>query len=292
VAANYDGIATRVLLRAAGLTATEINSEMEALRWARLGVHTVGVTVSRPTGRALWWWALWESGPGAVLDGVTALQAAGLAGWQEPTVHVTVPRGVRAHRLPGVQLHRPRGVHPPIGAPIPRTRPEVAVVRAAQWASSDRQAATVVAMTVQQRITHPDRLMAVWSTVRRSPRRALLDAVIRDVCDGAHSLGELDFAAMCRGRGLPEPSRQAVRRSRAGRVYLDVWWDELGVHVEIDGVQHGSGIAPVLDALRQNEVALGGGTSLRIPVLGLRLRPDDFLDQVETAITLAMSQAS
>jgi hypothetical protein len=37
-------------------------------------------------------------------------------------------------------------------------RPEIAAVRAALWARSDRQAALLLAMSVQQRIVEPSRL--------------------------------------------------------------------------------------------------------------------------------------
>jgi len=280
------------MLLAAGLTAGDVRAEIEAGRWARLGVHTIGITVRDPQGRARWWWAVWESGSGSVLDGVTALEVAGLTGWREEVIHVSVPRGNRAHRLPGVQLHRSRDIGATMPAGVPRTRPEKAAVRAALWARSDRQAATLVAMAVQQRLVPPQRLLVEWSTVGRTSRRALLDMVVQDVCNGAHSLGELDFASLCRARGLPEPTRQAVQQGRGGRIYLDVWWEELGVHVEIDGFQHDLGLAPVRDALRHNDVLLRGGTSLRIPVLGLRLYPDSFLDQVATALRLAAARAS
>ena len=116
--------------------------------------------------------------------------------------------------------------------------------------------------------------------MRQSRRRALLDQVVDDICDGAHSLGELDFAGMCRQVGLPPPSRQVVRTGPGGRIYLDVAWEDIGLVVEIDGGHHALALSPVDDALRQNEVTLSADMVLRIPVLGLRLEPDRFLDQV------------
>lgn len=114
----------------------------------------------------------------------------------------------------------------------------------------------------------------------RSPRRAFLDAVVADVTDGAHSLGELDFARMARAAGLPEPTRQAVCTGRNGRVYLDVRWDDVGLVVEIDGGHHTLALNPVDDALRQNERVVAGERVLRMPVIGLRLVPQEFLLQV------------
>jgi hypothetical protein len=183
-----------------------------------------------------------------------------------------------------VVVHRPRPDPERRGAGVPRVCPETAVIHAAHWARTDRAAATIVAMTVQQRLVLPSRLLEHWAMVRRSPRRRLLDSVLADVCDGAHALGELDFARLCRERGLPPPTRQSLRTGPWGRRYLDAWWEEFGVHAEVDGAQHGLGLAPVADALRQNDVALEGAVTLRVPVLGLRVSPERFLDQVEAAL--------
>ena len=49
--------------------------------------------------------------------------------------------------------------------------------------------------------------------------------------------GKFDFARLCRSRGLPEPSRQVVRQTPGGRIYLDVAWDGYDLVVEIDGAR-------------------------------------------------------
>lgn len=290
VAAEHDGVATRRALRAAGLTDADLRGEVEAGRWHRLGRRTLGITVSEPVGRARLWWAVWESGTGAVLDGVSALLAAGLAHWtpENDEVTVSVPSRNRSHALPGVHRHAPRHIGNTVTAGLPRTTPAVAAIRAAQWARTDRQAATILAMTVQQRLVRRHDLLDRWGEVHRSRRGPFLHEVIRDICAGAESLGELDFARMCRAHGLPEPSRQAVRRGARGRCYLDVYWDELGLHIEIDGFQHQLGLAAVDDALRQNEIALAKDVTLRIPVLGLRTNPAVFMAQVARAVEQAV----
>ena len=152
-------------------------------------------------------------------------------------------------------------------------------------AGSDRQATLLVCLPVQQRLIAPARLMAAWRTVDRSPRRAMLDAVIGDVCDGAHSLGELDFGRWCQCYGLPQPRRQTLRVTERGRCYLDVEFD--GLVVEIDGGHHLFGLSPVADALRANEFVLGADRVLRLPVLGLRVEPDAFMAQVARGLGLA-----
>jgi very-short-patch-repair endonuclease len=107
-----------------------------------------------------------------------------------------------------------------------------------------------------------------------------------DIADGAHSLGELDFAEMCRRRGLPAPSRQVIRHGPKGSVYLDVRWDDVGLVVEIDGSQHRQGLNVSDDNLRQNAITLQGDLVLRIDLVGLRLYQDEFLDQVEEGLTV------
>lgn len=283
VSALHDGVAHRRDLRSAGLTRHDVASEVAAGRWTLAGRHTVVIGTGEPSGRALLWRAVWESGSGAVLDGACALIAAGLKNFEPQRIDVTMPANHRTHRVAGVCLHRRREVGPVIAVGLPRVRPEVAAIRAAGWAASDRQAALLVCMVIQQRLIPPQRLLETWASQKRRPRQPFLGQVIRDVCDGAQSLGELDFARLCREYGLPEPSRQVVRSLPSGRVYLDVAWDDLGLVVEIDGGHHALALSPVDDALRQNEVVLNGEPVLRIPVLGLRLVPDAFMRQVVAA---------
>lgn len=160
-------------------------------------------------------------------------------------------------------------------------RPVVAAVRAAAWAHTDRQAALILLMTCQQRLARPADMLTYAKSRPRLSRRQVIESVLRDAASGVQALGELDFARLCRKRGLPEPNRQVVRRRPGGRAYLDVEWEAYGVVVEIDGVQHLEPLHTLDDALRQNDVTMGRRVVLRIPNLGLILEEDRFLDQVE-----------
>lgn len=160
-------------------------------------------------------------------------------------------------------------------------------MRGALWAKSDKQAALVLTMVVQQGLTTAHALGREMLRVRKDKRRILLYAVILDLMEGAASLGEAEFSLECRRRGLPEPSRQSLRRTARGNCYLDAEWEEWRVVVEIDGVQHSWASNVVADALRQNEVTLEGTTVLRLPLLGLRVAPDDFFAQIERALEAA-----
>ena len=136
---------------------------------------------------------------------------------------------------------------------------------------------------MQQRLCTGEQLLEACTLVPGRNRRAFVAAVVRDVADGAHSLGELDLVAACRLRGLPEPSRQVVRRLPGGRAYLDIAWEEARLAVEVDGSGHALGLQMVDDDLRQNAVQLGDELVLRVTVIGWRLHPRAYLDQIVRA---------
>jgi very-short-patch-repair endonuclease len=243
-----------------------------------------------------WWRAVLEAAPRrdpaacprAALGGLTALHAAGLQGIDgDGLIHICAPKSARPPRpLAGVRIHETRrwADDDVIAAGIPRVRADVATVQAALWARTDREAALLLVAPIQQRLSAVDAVGAVLERVRRDQRRAFLRGVFADVVGGVRSLNELDFAALCRRRGLPEPDRQVVISSAVGRSYLDVRWTRWRVVVEIDGIGHLQPDRWIDDSLRHNEIALSGDMVLRVPSLGLRLDPDRHLDAVERAL--------
>jgi very-short-patch-repair endonuclease len=209
-----------------------------------------------------------------------------VTGYDESVVHVSIPSAINRSGILGVRVHRLRRVDGEVitGRGIPRVAPALAAIRAAHWASSDRQAALILVLPIQQGVVSGPQLQAATTAWVGRRRRSLVPQLVQDITDGARSLGELDFAQMCRQRGLPEPERQVVRRTPRGRIFLDVRWHRSRLVVEIDGSHHGAGLAMVADHLRQNEVALRHEIVLRITLLGLRIAADAFLDQVERAL--------
>lgn len=280
------GVLSRRQLYARGLSRWEVEAELRAERWRLHGRQTIAVHTGDLAGDALLWHAVLEAGARGVLDGVSALVAAGLKGFTISAVRVSVPRGARVVRIAGIDVRQTRRLRPSdrVGAGIPRVWPWIAAVRGALWARTDREAATLLAMVVQQRIASAERIGLALLDVRRDRRRRFVEMVVLDLIGGAQSLGELDFAGMARRRGLPEPDRQVVRRGRDGRIYLDVVWEAFAVVVEIDGIHHAFAQNLVDDALRHNAVTLRDATVLRLPLLGLRVAADAFFAQITDAL--------
>lgn len=285
----HSGVMHRAELRRLGITRHDVRTEVAAGRWASLGRHTVQAHTGPPTAAAQLWRAVWESGSGAILDGPAALVAHGMTGFTLDVIDVSLPLGSTIRPLPGVRARRRRHVAPAFPVGVPRVRPEWATIHAAQGARSDRAAALLLVLPIQQRLVEPGRLLNAWHEIRRSPRRVLIDGIIGDAVDGARSLGEVDFARLCRARGLPPPKRQTVHHLPSGRAYLDAEW-EVGLVVEIDGGHHGLALNSLDDAWRANEVVIEDRMVLRLPLLGLRVDATRFLDQIARAHQVAAAR--
>lgn len=286
LAADQSGVVGRRQLYAAGITRSEVRAELRARRWQRVTDQVVAVHNGPLTPSAHAWAAVLQGGPRAQLDGVSSLVASGLERFTVDRVRVSVPRGarVRRTRLYNVRQTRRWSVDDRAPGGIPRTKVPVAAVRAALWLTSDKQARLVLTMVVQQGLATAQQLGEEALRIRRDRRRDLLHVTIGDLLDGARALGELDIKRELRRRGLPAPQRQVLRKDRQGRYYLDLHWPDLGVVVEIDGIHHAWAENVVGDALRQNALALDGDVVLRLPLLGLRLQPDDFFAQIGQAL--------
>ncbi|MBC7373613.1 MAG: hypothetical protein H7323_06445 [Frankiales bacterium] len=286
LAAEQDGVLGRRQLYAADFTRWQLQARLRGKRWQRTGRQTVCVTTGPLTQAATRWVAVLETGPRAALDGITALQAAGVKGLTDTEVHVIAPKSCTPLKPRGVVVHESRRFREPeiLTDGVRRVRPAVAAVHAALWAVTNRQAGLFLVMPVQQRIVTAEQLREALSAVRRAPRRRLLLQLVEDVADGVHSLNELDVCRALRRRGLPEPTRQILVRLPTGRFYLDLEWDQWGVHLEIDGLQHEDADAQLHDVLRDLDVATTGRTTIRLPILAFRLDEQAVLDRLEALL--------
>jgi very-short-patch-repair endonuclease len=283
------GVLSRPQLYDLGVTRAEVRAHLRAGRWRHLSDQAVAIHNGRLDLQAHLWAAVLQGGPRAQLDGAASLVASGLQRFTVDRVRVSVPRGARVRRTRRYDIRQTRrwSADDRVPTGVPRTRVPVAAVRAAIWAVSDKQAALVLMMVVQQGLASPGQLGQEVLRIRRDKRRLLLHLTVADLLDGARALGEVDVTRELRRRGLPVPQQQVLRKDRKGRYYLDLYWPDLGVVVEIDGIHHAWAENVVGDALRQNSLALAGDTVLRLPLLGLRLQPDEFFDQIAQALDAA-----
>ncbi|KRB76282.1 hypothetical protein ASE01_14870 [Nocardioides sp. Root190] len=294
IAGRQGGVLLRQVLYLHGVTRAEVRGHVRAGRW-RLLTDQVVVLHNGPMDRqAHFWAAVVQAGPRSQLDGAASLVASGLERFAVDRIRVSVPRGARVRRTSLYDIRQTRRWSAKDAAPsgIHRTRVPVAAVRAALWADSDRQAALVLTMVVQQGLATASQVGVEALRIRRDKRRTLIHLTIGDLLDGARALGELDVARELRRRGLPLPARQVLRKDKRGNYYLDLGWPELGVVVEIDGIHHGWAENAIGEALRQNSLAISGDIVVRLPLLGLRLQPDDFFDQIAEALSAGRARAS
>ncbi|QIX27763.1 hypothetical protein ncot_15045 [Nocardioides sp. JQ2195] len=290
LATEQASVVSRTQAYAAGLSRGVVRAQVRARRWQVIGCHSICLHNGPLSEQSLHWAAVIEAGPRAMLDGATALVAGGLSGYTTERIRVSVPRGARIrHRGSGVDIRQTRRWASNDLAPtgVPRTRPAVAAIRAALWARSDKQAALLLTMTAQQGLATPEQMGVEMLRVRRHRRRGFVHQVLLDLIGGVRAVSELEFARECRSRGLPEPTRQVVRKGANGSYFLDVVWEEWNVVTEIDGIHHTWAANLVTDALRHNDLTLTDATVLRLPLLGLRVAADEFFAQIEAALRAA-----
>ncbi len=272
---------------ASGLTRSEIRSRLASGKWQR-PIRGVLVTHSGPLSRQqTLWCAVASVGPPSFLAGATAAELDGLAGFHTEHIFVLVPSGRGAGQRPGVTIRRSTilgeaEVHP-LRQP-PRTRFERSVLDMASWASSDEVARAVLAAAVQQRLTTVELLRAALERTGPRRRSRLVAVTLDDIAGGAHSAAELAYRRLERQFGLPAGRFQAPVDLEGRTRYLDVWYEQWRVWVEIDGGHHREVRQWWDDLDRQNLGVLQGRLVLRFPTHLLREAPEKVADQVADAL--------
>jgi hypothetical protein len=267
----------------------QASKQVHSRRWQRAAANVIVAHNGPLTQEQREWVAVLAAGPGAALCSVTAARWHGFRGFDDSLIHVMASHGQRPAVLPGVRVHRTRmsfgaDIHPVRQPPI--LVAPLAVAQAAGWSANARLGLAVVAAAAQQRIVRPADVRTALIRVPRVRHRLLIVRVLGDIEGGAHALTELDAARLCREAGLPEPTRQAVRKDAAGRRrYLDLDWDAWSLAAEIDGRQHMEYVSWDADLDRQNEIVIPGNrTVLRFTSITVRARPMRFVDQVRRAL--------
>ena len=233
------------------------------------------------------WAGALHCGPNAMLSGQAALACHGWKGERAGAIDVLVHASAKARSLPAwLRLRRTRFMPRAAKGGIPRARPQAATVHAAAWARTDREAEFIIISVLQQRLVTVRDIVNELADLPVIPRRARILTTADEYDHGITSMNELHFARLCRKYGIREPDRQVWRRDGKRRPRrLDVFWDEEGVVVEIDGIGHLDQMVRMDDDFRQNCMVLTGDRIfLRVSTLALRHWPDDFMTQLIAAL--------
>jgi very-short-patch-repair endonuclease len=257
-------------------------------RWQQAACGVVVAHNGPITERQTLWIAVLAAGPGAVCAGLTAAALQSFRGYPPPAVDLLLPqdRRVRLGKVPGVRLHRTGALpthHVHHRARPPRTTLARAIVDAAGWASCDDDARALVAAAFQQRLVADFELTDVLAVLTRTPRRGLIRETMNLAKHGAHAISELELVRICRRYGLPVPDQQVRRDGR----YLDAYWHEWRLHVEVDGRWHIEVKAWWADMRRQNDLWIAGDRVLRFPAWVVLHRPEEVAAQLRRALLAA-----
>ena len=243
--ADQDGVVARRQVLASGHDDAFVERMVRRREWVRLLPGIYLDHTGRPTWRQRCWAAVLHYWP-AALSHESAL------GPPKPqpripgvdpddlldTIHVSIEHPRSAQRVPGVRLHRVRGLRDRVDwrARPPRVRYEEALIDVATACSDQVEALGLIADACQRRRTTPARVRNVLAGRGKVTHRAWLLRALDDVGDGALSVLESGYLrGVERAHGLPRGRRQQHDRTSAGSVFRDVLYAGQRLLVELDG---------------------------------------------------------
>lgn len=286
IASLQDGLITTAQLHAGGVRGNQVTRWVRRGHLHRLhkGVYAVGHTAIsvRAWRRA----ALLAVGRDATLCLWSAGSQLGLSKWAPEVVHVAVSSG-RVHDRTGIQVHHMRSLQPG----------DVALVDGLRCTTAAR---TLVDLAARKECRNLRRLCeqaeflglldaeAIAVLVRRmgDPPGAKR---LRDIL-GVAMLGTSEAGSKSERRVLRALLSSAVERPvlqqefrlpHAGRVFVDLCWQELALIVEVDGPQHELPLQKAKDEVRDADL-----TALGWKVMRVRTRDFDADPQAEIARVL------
>ena len=263
------GVVSRQQAYEAGFTAKAIDWRLRSGAWRRLHTGTYATFTGVPSREAKLWAAVLRAGPGAALSHETAAEIHGLTDKPSTRIHISVPTERRPgeHRkIPGVVIHRSRGLVPEWHAPweLPRTSVEDTVLDLIGAARTFDDAYGWISIAVGRRRTTPQSLSKALADRSRIRWRSWIADALQDAADGIHSPLERNYVhGVERAHGLPKAKRQAKRRHGSGNRYLDNVYEEYGVCVELNGVAAHPAEGRWRDTHRDNANLVQGTATLR-----------------------------
>ncbi|WP_156464694.1 hypothetical protein [Aeromicrobium sp. Root495] len=282
------------VLRAADAAAQSSRSSVRHAiasgRWQR-PARGVVVTHNGPLDAAeRRWVSLLRCPPRSVLAGATALELAGLRGFESDLTFVAIPEGADRPSADGLVTHWStqldyRDVHP--AREPARTRPARSLIDFSSWCGNQRYARAAVIAAFQQRLVTATQMHEALDRRGLPKRKGIVRESVLDAEGGIQSLPEADFDSLVVVAGLPRPTRQRRVRGADGTYYLDASWDQYGVAVEIHGLPHHGIISWSDDLLRANEIVIDGPRLLIFTSYAVPHEPAVVLDQLVRALRAA-----
>jgi hypothetical protein len=220
-----------------------------------------------------------RAGPGAVLSHETAAELHGLTDKQASKIHVTVPAArnpARRRRLPGVIVHRSRNPVSERLPPwlLPRTpAAETVLDLVAKSRTFDDAYGWLTRATGRQLVSVPH-LREALAARSRIRWRILLTEALQEANDGAMSPLERRYVRdVERAHGLPTADRQSRRQLASGVRFLDNYYAEFRLCVELDGRTSHPPEQKWADATRDNDNLLRDDTeTIRFGMLDVTTR--------------------
>src|SRR5579863_8272015 len=227
--------------RGQGMSGHAIARRVRSGAWQRLHHGTYAAFSGSPSRDARLWAAVLRVGPDAVLSHETAAELHRLTDKQSSKIHVTVPatrHPAKRHGIPGVVVHRTRNVASEPLPPwqLPRTPVTETVLDLADASRTFDDAYGWLTRATGRGLASVPQLRAALKARSRIRWRTLLTEALAEAQDGAMSPLERRYVRdVERVHGLPSARRQARRELAGGVRFLDNYYPDFRLCVELDG---------------------------------------------------------
>jgi hypothetical protein len=232
------GMVSRQQLVCSGASNDVARSQVRAGRWQRIHPRVYATFTGQLSREAHQWAALLYAGAGATLSHETAAEVWGLTDEPNRVVHVTIPVNRRVTSLATVRIHYANRLalsrHPTRRPPVISV--EETVLDLVDRALTLQEVVSLVTRACQRRRTTLDRLSHALDGRKKVRWRKAMEGLLSEVAEGAHSPLELAYVQRVeRPHGLPAGHRQHRRHVGGRAQWLDVWYEEYDLVVELDG---------------------------------------------------------
>jgi hypothetical protein len=265
LARNQAGVVSRKQALDCGVSVGQINARIKFGRWRPVHRAVYSTHGGPLTRNARLWAAVLYAGRSARLSHETAAEVLGLTDRPAPRIQISVDPERRVAPAAGLITYRSacngRIWRPPPGVP-PHTTEEDTVLDLVDAATSLDDVIGWVTRALAKPITSEPHLRQAMAERKRLRWRRELDEIIAAAAGGAHSVLEYRHDRdVQRAHGLPVPKRQVPFRKPDGtRGYLDRYYPEYRLVIELDGRQYHPDEQHARDQARDNANAVTGST--------------------------------